>query len=187
MPLNPKATATAKDSLSLSPYLRHQDEPSTYPSSHSSVDNRVFHQFPFQSFDPSISHASQQPSSNRQTSFGTSGLASAFAADTSMGISFLPPASSLNVKTGFSSAEHEVSFSLEDHCTGKQVPSQCDNNDEARWGLEVQQKYDNFLERERSYISEGLLDRFPPGSRLFVGQLCHKSLVVSKRDCSWTY
>ena len=39
------------------------------------------------------------------------------------------------------------------------------------WGVDIQQKYDQFLSDERTYVAEGLWDRFPPGSRLFVGML----------------
>jgi nuclear polyadenylated RNA-binding protein 3 len=39
-----------------------------------------------------------------------------------------------------------------------------------RWGPEVQRKYDAFLEQERKYVTEGLWDRFPNGSRLFIGK-----------------
>lgn len=38
------------------------------------------------------------------------------------------------------------------------------------WGPDVQKKYDEFLRDERVYVTEGLWDRFPVGSRLFVGQ-----------------
>lgn len=43
-------------------------------------------------------------------------------------------------------------------------------DDDAPWGPEVQKKYDEFLHDERIYVTEGLWDRFPMGSRLFVGQ-----------------
>lgn len=46
-----------------------------------------------------------------------------------------------------------------------------DEGDEldAKWGPEVQKVYDEFLENERMYVTEGLWDRFPNGSRLFIG------------------
>ncbi|KAJ5888518.1 hypothetical protein N7495_008559 [Penicillium taxi] len=47
------------------------------------------------------------------------------------------------------------------------------SDDDAPWGPEVQKKYDEFLHDERVYVTEGLWDRFPNGSRLF---------VVTKRD-----
>ena len=40
---------------------------------------------------------------------------------------------------------------------------------ERPWGPDVQTKYDQFLHDERVYVTEGVWDRFPPGSRLFVG------------------
>ena len=43
-------------------------------------------------------------------------------------------------------------------------------DDDSPWGPEVQKKYDEFLHDERIYVTEGLWDRFPMGSRLFVGQ-----------------
>lgn len=46
---------------------------------------------------------------------------------------------------------------------------QGDKQDEAPWAPEVQKKYDEFLQDERVYVTEGLWDRFPLGSRLFVG------------------
>ncbi|KAJ5513972.1 hypothetical protein N7463_003524 [Penicillium fimorum] len=46
------------------------------------------------------------------------------------------------------------------------------SDDDAPWGPEVQKKYDEFLHDERIYVTEGLWDRFPIGSRLFVGQYC---------------
>ncbi|OKL58771.1 hypothetical protein UA08_05555 [Talaromyces atroroseus] len=53
-------------------------------------------------------------------------------------------------------------------------------DDEAPWGPEVQKIYDEFLREERIYVTEGLWDRFPHGSRLFVGNLPTER--VTKRD-----
>lgn len=43
-------------------------------------------------------------------------------------------------------------------------------DEDTPWGPEVQKKYDEFLHDERIYVTEGLWDRFPIGSRLFVGK-----------------
>ncbi|KAJ5174699.1 uncharacterized protein N7482_000576 [Penicillium canariense] len=53
-------------------------------------------------------------------------------------------------------------------------------DDDSPWGPEVQKKYDEFLHDERIYVTEGLWDRFPMGSRLFVGNLPTER--VTKRD-----
>ncbi|WPG97847.1 Hypothetical protein R9X50_00062900 [Acrodontium crateriforme] len=49
-----------------------------------------------------------------------------------------------------------------------------------KWDIEVQKKYDRFIEEERNYVNEGRWDQFPVGSRLFVGNL--SSEKVTKRD-----
>ena len=38
------------------------------------------------------------------------------------------------------------------------------------WVPDAQEKYDQFLRDERIHVAEGAWDRFPPGSRLFVGE-----------------
>lgn len=52
--------------------------------------------------------------------------------------------------------------------------------EDAPWTPEIQQKYDDFVQSERQYVSEGRWDQFPHGSRLFVGNL--SSERVTKRD-----
>ena len=49
------------------------------------------------------------------------------------------------------------------------ITADYDDDDDAPWAPEVQKKYDEFLHDERIYVTEGLWDRFPPGSRLFIG------------------
>ncbi|KAI9850986.1 MAG: hypothetical protein M1838_004678 [Thelocarpon superellum] len=48
------------------------------------------------------------------------------------------------------------------------------------WGPEIQRIYDDFLQEERVYVSDGQWDRFPPNSRLFIGNLPTEK--VTKRD-----
>lgn len=51
---------------------------------------------------------------------------------------------------------------------------------EQKWGPEVQIIYDQFLSDERKYVTEGVWDRFPMGSRMFLGNLPTEK--VTKRD-----
>ena len=51
---------------------------------------------------------------------------------------------------------------------------------EQKWGPEVQIIYDQFLSDERKYVTEGVWDRFPIGSRMFLGNLPTEK--VTKRD-----
>ncbi|EEQ30612.1 nuclear polyadenylated RNA-binding protein 3 [Microsporum canis] len=55
-----------------------------------------------------------------------------------------------------------------------------DLQDDTPWGPEIQKKYDDFLRDERIYVTEAHWDRFPAGSRLFIGNLPTER--VTKRD-----
>lgn len=48
------------------------------------------------------------------------------------------------------------------------------------WSPQTQSIYDQFLEDERGFVTDGIWDKFPAGSRLFVGNL--PSEKVTKRD-----
>ncbi|KIX06821.1 uncharacterized protein Z518_04797 [Rhinocladiella mackenziei CBS 650.93] len=56
---------------------------------------------------------------------------------------------------------------------------------ERPWTPTTQALYDRFLEDERRYVTEGIWDKFPQGSRLFVGNL--PSEKVTKRDLFHTF
>lgn len=56
---------------------------------------------------------------------------------------------------------------------------------ERPWTPNTQGLYDQFLEAERRYVTEGIWDKFPQGSRLFVGNL--PSEKVTKRDLFHTF
>ncbi|KAJ5989388.1 hypothetical protein N7481_004598 [Penicillium waksmanii] len=101
----------------------------------------------------------------------------------------LPPIAS------FQQAQQTTPSSTADSQTSQEGPSQTPKksrtdkpavrpgkgaDDDSPWGPEVQKKYDEFLHDERIYVTEGLWDRFPMGSRLFVGNLPTER--VTKRD-----
>ena len=44
-----------------------------------------------------------------------------------------------------------------------------EEDDESKWSAETQKEFDNFLEQERHFVTEGNWEQFPFGSRLFVG------------------
>jgi nuclear polyadenylated RNA-binding protein 3 len=53
--------------------------------------------------------------------------------------------------------------------TSIELQDEADEAD-AKWGPDVQKIYDEFLADERMYVQEGLWDRFPLNSRLFIGK-----------------
>ena len=46
------------------------------------------------------------------------------------------------------------------------------SDEEVQWSPEVQKVYDDFLQDERKYVTEGQWDKFPANSRLFIGTAC---------------
>ena len=53
-------------------------------------------------------------------------------------------------------------------------------DDEKKWPSQIQQMYEEFLRQEEVYTKDGAWDKFPAGSRLFVGNL--PTELVTKRD-----
>jgi nuclear polyadenylated RNA-binding protein 3 len=64
------------------------------------------------------------------------------------------------------------------------VEDEADDID-ARWGPDVQNIYDEFLDNERMYVTEGIWDRFPNKSRLFIGKrpaaICSSDRLTGKQ------
>ncbi|KAJ6010945.1 hypothetical protein N7451_002357 [Penicillium sp. IBT 35674x] len=142
-------------------------------------DDGTYHQRPSALATPA--HPTQ-PSNNAQ-SYPQS-MAPGGAPGTVAGAGSLPPpptASFQPPSSGESQTSQEASQASKkgriDKQTGRLVKPM---DDDAPWGPEVQKKYDEFLHDERVYVTEGLWDRFPMGSRLFVGNLPTER--VTKRD-----
>ncbi|KAL5121052.1 nuclear polyadenylated RNA-binding protein 3 [Pleosporales sp. CAS-2024a] len=58
--------------------------------------------------------------------------------------------------------------------------SQTPDDEDVRWPPEINKKYEEFLDQERKFVTEGQWDQFPLGSRLFIGNLPTEK--VTKRD-----
>lgn len=52
-------------------------------------------------------------------------------------------------------------------------------DEDVQWGKDIQAAYDSFLEFENSYVKDGNWDRFPPLSRIFVGQWYLSSILAA--------
>ncbi|BCS03412.1 putative RNA-binding protein (Nab3) [Aspergillus luchuensis] len=177
-----------QSSLGLPPRPPPQEKPSIHPNYNASDDIRSYHQLP-----PNTSNAQPSPSStytaqqsNYQSNLGLPSLAAAGAPGTSSGASALPPPPVPSFQQSTSTTTSETQDSpgpVNNRKAGGErvVARQSKGSDEdTPWGPEVQKKYDEFLHDERIYVTEGLWDRFPPGSRLFVGNLPTER--VTKRD-----
>ncbi|KAF6235691.1 hypothetical protein HO173_006374 [Letharia columbiana] len=68
---------------------------------------------------------------------------------------------------------------------GKPATSTKEAEDEHPRKPEIERQYEEFLHDEEIYVSEGTWDRFPQGSRLFVGNLYTEK--VTKRDLFYVF
>ncbi|RAL10884.1 putative RNA-binding protein (Nab3) [Aspergillus homomorphus CBS 101889] len=185
------------DDLGLPPRPPPQDKPSIHPNYNASDDIRSYHQLPPNSStaQPSSPSYPAQQSNNYQSNLGVSSLAAAGAPGTSSGVSALPPppvasfqhaepqepAPAGTTATTAGATVTAPATATKNGRTERLSARQSKSADEdTPWGPEVQKKYDEFLHDERIYVTEGLWDRFPPGSRLFVGNLPTER--VTKRD-----
>ncbi|THC96786.1 hypothetical protein EYZ11_003751 [Aspergillus tanneri] len=173
-----------QSSLGLPPRPPPQEKPAIHPNYSPSDDIRSYHQLPPNTPNTPTSFPNQQ--SNYQSTLGLPTLAAAGAPGTSSGASTLPPPPVPSFQQSpptTASAEPQEPSSTPgakgSRTDGKQGKSK-GADDDSPWGPEVQKKYDEFLHNERIYVTEGLWDRFPPGSRLFVGNLPTER--VTKRD-----
>ncbi|KAL4779007.1 hypothetical protein BJX76DRAFT_365673 [Aspergillus varians] len=172
----------SQSSLGLPPRPPPQEKPSIHPNYNPSDDIRSYHQLPAHNTS-NASNASKpyasQPS-NYQSNVGLSSL-TVGAPGTSSGPGSLPPppvASFQQSATAPVETQEPPAPAAQKNGRIDRHPPRSD--DDAPWGPEVQKKYDAFLHDERIYVTEGLWDRFPYGSRLFVGNLPTER--VTKRD-----
>ena len=141
-----------------------QEKPSIHPNYLPTDDIRSFH-------PASAQLPSHYPASNPHQPAALSPIieSSAAAPGTTLVPSELPPppvAAFQQSHSGFSPPTAKAALQ-----NGKQdkIPNHLERGDEAPWPPKVQKKYDEFLQQERVHVTEGLWDRFPQGSRLFVG------------------
>lgn len=177
-PLPSETAPSSADDVSeapqgLPPRPPPQEKPSIHPNYHPTDDIRSYHQLHPHPASVSTTYPSQQ--SNYQSNLGLPSLAASGAPGTASGASSLPPPPGPSFQqpapsTAESSQEPPATAASPNGRIEKPVGRVVKPGDEdVPWGPDVQKKYDQFLHDERVYVTEGLWDRFPAGSRLFVG------------------
>ncbi|EEH37502.2 hypothetical protein PAAG_07920 [Paracoccidioides lutzii Pb01] len=172
-------------SAGLPPRPPPQDKPSINLN-YTTTDNiQPFHPLPTQ---PESGATTQYGQSNYLQSSGLPALVVPPAAPgTSSSLNGLPPPSIPTFQHQFPpSSSAQTKPGIQKFQRGERLGDEGlkflrgDGDREEPWGPDVQKKYDEFLHYERVYVTEGMWDRFPPGSRLFVGNLPTER--VTKRD-----
>ncbi|KAJ4291162.1 nuclear polyadenylated RNA-binding protein 3 [Kalmusia sp. IMI 367209] len=160
MPSQPTQQGSTASTLPAAPHLPPrpppQEKPSTHPNYNPNDDIRSFH--------PHSSHrgSTQLQPLNIRGSLGGSDKPVARAA-VSPGASGPSPSSYAQRQP----QDYSRSTSLGD-------------DEDSRWPPEVNRMYEDFLEQERKFVTDGQWDQFPMGSRLFIGNLPTEK--VTKRD-----
>lgn len=116
-------------------------------------------------------------------SFGAPGVAPGTAVGapgtSSSGLLPPPPSSLYPAPPGVTLPPNPLAFQPQYHVpsggNARQEQGKKERNDgvdygEVQWSPSVQKLYEEFLEDERGYVSDGQWDKFPAGSRLFIGK-----------------
>ena len=172
-PLSPNSAQTPIAILPIPPGLPArpppQDKPAIHPNYTPGEDIRSYHNPPAQSSNASSYNAQasnpQRPSHNYVQNNGVapSGLPPPPLA------TFQQPNPKINQAQN--SPQTPLFRQNENHGRGggQGMPQDHDSQDHFSSGGDVERLYEQFLKDEAVYVSEGTWDRFPQGSRLFVG------------------
>ena len=141
-----------------------QDEPAIHPNYTPGQSIRSYHNPPppVTASNPSAqSHNSYRPSQNYATSNPTA----------SNGMP-PPPSASFQQPPSHQSASPQDLLQRDEfgRNVGRSGVSIADDSSQSQAGLDRDRAYEDFLRDEAIYVNEGTWDRFPQGSRLFVGE-----------------
>lgn len=152
-----------------------QDKPAIHPNYTPGEDIRSYH-YPLSQTSNSHTSFTSQPSNSYRPSQGYPHPASG----ATIGANGLPPppiptfqqqppkASQVQRSPVTPQSRHKDGLGR----NGERSAAPADeDDDEVPWAQETERKYAEFLHDEAVYVTEGLWDRFPPGSRLFVGEI----------------
>ncbi|KAL2356182.1 hypothetical protein BJ546DRAFT_1025037 [Cryomyces antarcticus] len=177
-------TSASAGPASLPPRPPPQEQPAIHPNYTHSSDIRAYH--PHSQNSAVQSTASQHGTPYRPTA--SANFPAPLMHAGANGLPPPPPASFQQVSPvpvndqpqSPSRADYRQRESLHGRDTSNEANGSVSDNREARWSSDVQKKYDDFLEQERRHVNDGQWDKFPPNSRLFIGNL--PTELVTKRD-----
>ncbi|EKG12184.1 hypothetical protein MPH_10667 [Macrophomina phaseolina MS6] len=153
-------TSALPGNPNLPPRPPPQEKPATHPNYTPGDDIRSYH--PHSQKNPAASYRAQPglpPLMTQGQPPGTAGAGLSQAAYQQT------PVSAMSQRTA---SPATPSYRQRESLDRRSDRDQVDDSD-VPWGPEVQKLYDEFLQDERVYVTEGQWDKFPPNSRLFIG------------------
>lgn len=172
---NPTSATTAAPA-GLPPRPPPQEKPAIHPNYVPGEDIRSYHY-------PHIHHANHPPpqpsNSYRPSQNFAHPVIAAGAPGTSSAPNGLPPPPLATFQQSSGSVDQVPHSPSTQQFRQTEGPGKAGNGtvqstetrDDEDWGEEIEQKFNQFLSDEKVYTAEGTWDKFPHGSRLFVGQL----------------
>lgn len=160
VPAPPVQTSALPGNPNLPPRPPPQEKPATHPNYTPGDDIRSYH--PHSQKNPAASYRAQPglpPLMTQGQAPGAAGAALPQAAYQQT------PVSAMSQRTA---SPATPSYRQRDSLDRRSDRDQVDDSD-VPWGPDVQKLYDEFLQDERVYVTEGQWDKFPPNSRLFIG------------------
>ncbi|KAL8711101.1 MAG: hypothetical protein Q9220_004482 [cf. Caloplaca sp. 1 TL-2023] len=197
-PTDPRPDSTESSPIStlplppgLPPRPPPQEKPVIHPNYQTQEDIRSYH-------FPHVPHPATPASNTSPThvpSNSAQGLSRSFPPNPAVGSNGLPPPPLATFQQP--SVQIGQVSQLEPSTTHSQLPNKLlqvgdtslvaveHNQDEVPWPSELEKRYADFLNEEAVYVAEGVWDKFPSGSRLFVGNLFSEK--VTKRDLFFVF
>jgi hypothetical protein len=150
-----------------------QEKPSIHPSYSANESIRSYHQLPNSNTNTSP-FSNQLPSYRQDTSMPPVNVAPPPSTTFRAANGLPPPALAAYQQPQQNLPQHgspSVQMLHDREVVSSPRPRGGSEVEDIRWPPEIQAEYDQFLHDERNYVTEGVWDRFPPGSRLFVGMI----------------
>ena len=165
-------------SASLPPRPPPQEKPAIHPNYMPGEDIRSYHYLQIHHATAHANHSSQPSNSYRPSQVYTPSMTASAAPGTTTAPNGLPPPPMATFQQPLrnhdqaQNSPNSQQFRQRDISgpNGSGSVMSVDSGNETKWTPELEKKYEEFLSQERMYVSEGLWDRFPHGSRLFVGK-----------------
>ena len=176
---NSLPAATLPAPAGLPPRPPPQEKPAIHPNYVPGEDIRSYHYPHNHHANTHTNHSSQPSNSYRPPQSYAHSVVAAGAPGTSSAPNGLPPPPLATFQQLPRHPEQAQRSPNVPHPQQRDLPGRINHgmgmpsggrDDDAPWGPETQRDYDQFLSDERVYTAEGTWDKFPQGSRLFVGK-----------------
>ena len=164
--------------VGLPPRPPPQEKPAIHPNYMPGEDIRSYHYPHVHHTNAQTSHSSVPNNTYRPAQGYAHPVVAAGAPGTSSAPNGLPPPPMATfqqpqrnqVEKLNSPSSHQARTQDNSALNGNGSVAPTDDGRDPSWTPEIERKYEDFLNKERIFVSEGVWDRFPPGSRLFVGR-----------------